>query len=125
MVIGKGMMARAFSLYRSNNNVVVFASGVSNSRESSRKAFFRERNLLRECIATNGNKIIVYFSTWSIYDRMLKETPYVQHKIKMEKIIQRHAGTYLILRLPQVVGKTNNRTLINYFYNIRLVIKIE
>ena len=43
-------------------------------------------------------------------------TPYVQHKLAMEQMVRTHPH-YLILRLPQVAGKTPNpHTLLNYLY---------
>ena len=43
-------------------------------------------------------------------------TPYVQHKLAMEQMVRTHRQ-YLILRLPQVAGKTPNpHTLLNYLY---------
>jgi len=118
MVIGKGMMAKVFSVYETSRNIMIFASGVSDSQEKSEIAFKREEDLLRKCLATAGGMIFIYFSTCSIYDQSLKENPYVQHKIKMEEIIKGNAKKYLIFRLPQVVGKTTNNTLINFLYNM-------
>ncbi|MGR9036963.1 MAG: NAD-dependent epimerase/dehydratase family protein [Gammaproteobacteria bacterium] len=43
-------------------------------------------------------------------------TPYVQHKLSMEKHVARHGG-HLILRLPQLAGRSDNpHTLLNYLY---------
>ena len=46
MIIGNGLIA---NLFRENDreNVVFFASGVSNSLETEKSAFLREENLLR------------------------------------------------------------------------------
>lgn len=117
-VIGNGMMARAFSFYEASPEILVFASGVSNSQEKSRVAFQREEDLLRKCLATSDAMIFVYFSTCSICDQTLKEEEYVKHKLRMEEIIRRQAKKYLIFRLPQAVGKTTNRTLVNYLRNM-------
>ncbi len=118
MVIGNGMIARAFkNLYEHDNKVIIFASGVSNSSETNDSAFNTETQLLLDCLKRNGTKRIVYFSTCSIYDNN-NESPYVRHKKRIEKLIIKNSRNYLIFRLPQVVGKsTNNHTLINHLYN--------
>jgi nucleoside-diphosphate-sugar epimerase len=42
--------------------------------------------------------------------------PYVEHKLAMEALVRAHAG-HLILRLPQVAGRTPNpHTLLNYLH---------
>jgi hypothetical protein len=43
MVVGDGMMTEAFSAFRDNAEVVIFASGVSNSLEIDPAAFHREK----------------------------------------------------------------------------------
>ena len=47
MIIGQGMLAKRFEKY-DNDNIVIFASGVSNSRETSKIMFEKERKLLIE-----------------------------------------------------------------------------
>ena len=111
-------MARAFSFYELSPEVLVFASGISDSQEKSEAAFQREEQLLRKCLATTSDLIFVYFSTCSIYDQTLKESEYVKHKIRMEEVIRRHAKKYLIFRVTQAVGKTTSKTLVNYLFNM-------
>jgi dTDP-4-dehydrorhamnose reductase len=118
MIVGNGMMARAFSSYEMSPEVLVFASGVSDSREKNEAAFHREEYLLREHLAAHNESIFVYFSTCSICDLKLKTSEYVNHKMKMEEIIRSEATKYLIFRLPQAVGKTKSPTLVNYLYNM-------
>ena len=58
--------------------------------------------------------LFLYFGTCSANGSL--DSPYVQHKIKMEKIVAEHPQ-YLILRLPQAAGKTENpHTLLNYIF---------
>jgi len=58
----------------------------------------------------------VYFGTCSVADPDVRNTPYVQHKLAMEQMVSAHQK-YLILRLPQVAGKTPNpHTLLNFLY---------
>lgn len=117
MIIGKGMIAKAFSKYENNMNIIIFASGVSNSTINLDVEFKREHELLLGTIAKYPNETIVYFSTCSVYDPELSKTAYVCHKRKMEKLIQKNCKKYYIFRLPQVVGITTNSTLVNFIVN--------
>jgi nucleoside-diphosphate-sugar epimerase len=115
MVIGNGMLAKAFYSYIKTESVLIYASGVSNSSENSDESFQREISLLENCIKQNPNSLIVYFSTCSISDESLKETKYVQHKKNIEKYIKEKAKKFIVFRLPIVIGNTkNNFTLFNF-----------
>jgi nucleoside-diphosphate-sugar epimerase len=116
MVIGHGMLANTFHSYAKSQDILVFASGVSNSRETNVAAYAREETLLRESLKAHPYTLFIYFSSCSIYDSTLQNSPYVLHKIKMENIIQNKAQKWLILRLPQVVGPTNSPTLVNFLF---------
>jgi nucleoside-diphosphate-sugar epimerase len=113
MIIGNGLIAQSFIRYfGDDSNVIVFASGVSNSREFHSEVFLRERHMLVE--ALNTQQKLLYFSTCSIDDPELQNTPYVMHKKKMEALVCSVRGCY-VFRLPQVVGRTPNpNTLTNY-----------
>jgi nucleoside-diphosphate-sugar epimerase len=115
MIVGNGLLASAFEdSFKEDSKVIVFASGVSNSQEKSEAAFLREKNLLTSVL--EQDKFIIYFSSCSIEDDSLSKAPYVLHKKSMEMLVK-SASNYAILRLPQVVGKTNNpHTLTNYLY---------
>ena len=108
MIIGNGLIA---NLFRENDreNVVFFASGVSNSLETDKSAFLREENLIRNTIKENPNKIFIYFSTCSIYDSSKNGSSYVNHKLKMEQIVEELANQFLILRVSNAVGKGGNQ----------------
>ena len=122
MIIGNGMMASRFSAdYSKNNDVLIFASGVSNSSEKNKAAFEREENLLKQSMDKYAYKTIVYFSTCSIFDPSLAQSPYILHKLKMEELIKISVSRYLICRTSNIVGKKGNpNTLINF-----LIDKIE
>lgn len=116
MIVGNGMIAKAFLKYPMDVNTIIFASGVSNSQEDRHNEFDREFNLLKQHVK-EGNHL-VYFSTTSIYDLSLKETYYVKHKNQMEDYIKSNSKSYNIFRLPIVVGDTANpSTLIKFLYN--------
>jgi len=119
MIIGTGLIAQAFiQHFEDDPNVIIFASGVSNSRENRSQAFLRERQMLIE--ALSFQKMLVYFSTCSVCDPELQTSPYVMHKKEMEVFVAHSAKDYAIFRLPQVVGETPNpNTLTNYLLTFR------
>jgi nucleoside-diphosphate-sugar epimerase len=121
MVIGNGMIAKEFENYRFDDNIVIFASGVSDSTNTDNRAFEREKNLIIETLHSCKEKLFVYFSTCSIDDASMQRSAYVQHKIKMEALIMSYHTPYIVFRLTNPVGKTNNtHTVVNYFIkNIR------
>lgn len=118
MVIGNGLIAEYFNTYKDADDIVIFASGVSNSKEDSIAAFQREESYLLNVLHTYGDKNLIYFGTTSIYDNELFLLPYVQHKIKMENFIALNFKRYSIFRLPEVVGsKGNKSTIVNFLYD--------
>ncbi|MBQ9578688.1 MAG: NAD-dependent dehydratase [Ottowia sp.] len=117
MIVGNGLIATAFRGHDFENspNIVIYASGVSNSKEVRNEAFLREKAMLVDAVASE--KFICYFSTCSINDPEMQGAPYVVHKKQMEALVG-SAKNYAIFRLPQVVGKTPNpHTLTNYIHN--------
>ncbi len=118
MIIGNGIIAKAFSAFKENDEVLIFASGVSNSGNTELRHFDRERNLLLDTIKTYPEKRLVYFSTCSILDPTVNVSPYVSHKLAMEEIVSANAERFLIVRLANIVGHGGNEhTLINYLFN--------
>lgn len=116
MVIGNGLLAYSFTEYQENKNILIFASGVSNSSENNPTAFAREYNLLLDTLKTLENRTLVYLSSCSIQDPSLQDSLYVQHKQTMEHLIIAMASKWYIFRLPQVVGPTNSPTLIHFLF---------
>lgn len=125
MVVGNGMLAKAFSSYIKNENVVIYAAGVSNSSENFEENFQRELKLLEKCIKENANKLIIYFSTCSVNDETLKETKYVQHKSAIESYIKENVGSFIIFRLPIVIGDTKNSFTLFNFLKEKLLLNQE
>ena len=114
MVVGNGLIANAF-LEFDNDDIVFFASGVSNSLETDINQFLREENLIRQTLVENPDKILVYFSTCSIYDSSKTSSPYVNHKLAMEQLVATESARYLVVRVSNAVGKGGNKnTLINF-----------
>ncbi len=117
MVIGSGMIAQRFRDYRERDNVVIFASGVSNSKETRPEPYARERQLVEETLAQAGERLFVYFSTGSINDPTEQGSAYVAHKLAIEELIKSRAANYLLVRASNVVGGPGNpHTVLNYFW---------
>ncbi|MDZ4201178.1 MAG: NAD-dependent epimerase/dehydratase family protein [Gallionella sp.] len=118
MIIGSGLLAQAFApAFSQRDDVCIYAAGVSNSGCNDTREFERERKRLHEALRQMSQAdVFVYFGTCSVIDPDAQDTPYVRHKLAMEQLVAAHSH-YLILRLPQVAGKTPNpHTLLNYLY---------
>lgn len=108
-------MAKRFSPYLADPSVVIFASGVSDSKSIDAAQYLRERNLLKETIGKFPDATLVYFSTCSIYDPYLKDNPYIRHKLEIEKLLAASGNKYLLLRVSNVAGPGGNpKTIFNY-----------
>lgn len=117
MIIGSGILANAVKLY-DKEDVVFFASGVSNSLEKNPAEFEREISLLKSVISQHPDKKLIYFSTCSIYDSSKTDSPYVMHKLAIEKIIAEQCSSFIIFRVGNAVGRGGNpNTLINFLKN--------
>jgi hypothetical protein len=115
MIIGNGMIAKVFKEHFHKENVLIFASGVSNSRETRNSEFIKELNMVRESIVNFPDLLFVYFSSCSIHNG---NTMYSDHKISVENFIIENSKNYLILRLPIVLGKNQNKNqLIGYLFD--------
>lgn len=114
MIVGKGLLARAFEPHFGENpDVIIFASGVSNSLETRRGEFAREEALLRQLL-DGERKRFVYFGSCGVIAAESELTPYMRHKQAMELLVL-STPHGLVLRLPQVVGRTeNSHTLTNF-----------
>ncbi|MEI7911050.1 MAG: NAD-dependent epimerase/dehydratase family protein [Verrucomicrobiota bacterium] len=118
MLIGTGLLAQAFlTPFAQREDVCIYAAGVSNSGCTSSLEFERERKLLTQTLLSQSHVgAFVYFGTCSVRDPVAKNTPYVRHKLAMEHLVAAHPR-HLILRLPQIAGRTPNpHTLLNYLY---------
>jgi nucleoside-diphosphate-sugar epimerase len=115
MVIGNGLMAKTFSDFNNRTDIIVFASGVSNSTEKNYLEFNREHNLLVDTLKKYPDSKFIYFSTCSIEDEAVKKRPYVKHKLQIEDYIKSNSKDFLIFRISNVVGDRGNaKTLMNY-----------
>ncbi|WP_330745027.1 hypothetical protein [Chryseobacterium sp. CP-77] len=117
MIIGNGLIANSLKNIDSEENLF-FASGVSNSLETTSSEFEREFTLLDKCIESNSNHKLIYFSTLSIHDQSKQDSLYVLHKKEIENYIKNKCKNYLILRIGNIVGNGGNpNTLFNFLKN--------
>jgi nucleoside-diphosphate-sugar epimerase len=118
MVVGDGMVAKSFSQFNNRNDVIIFASGVSNSKINISEEFDKELDLLKTTLSENPRKKLVYFSTFNLYDPIERSSPYCVHKLNMEAYIESTVPHYYIFRLGHVVGRsTNQYTILSFLYN--------
>jgi nucleoside-diphosphate-sugar epimerase len=119
MIVGSGLLAKAFAAHAPGlQNVCIYAAGVSNSSCRDTQEFERDRLRLEATITeTDASALLVYFSTCSVRDPWSQDSAYIVHKNLLEDIV-RERERFLIVRLPQIAGKTANpHTLLNYLYN--------
>lgn len=118
MLIGSGLLAQAFMEASSQHeDVCIYAAGVSSSICVDPAEFGRERLRLSDALQKSQRAdAFVYFGTCSVDDPEARLTAYVLHKLGMEQLVRAHPR-HLILRLPQVAGRTPNpHTLLNFLY---------
>jgi nucleoside-diphosphate-sugar epimerase len=119
-IVGKGFIAK--NLFKIKKKIfysgyIVYAAGISNSNTKSKTQLLREIKSFKSFSEINSSKKIIYISTADITNNLKNKSRYVKNKLKIEKMIKKLFKNYVILRLPQIIGKSNNKnTLINYFY---------
>jgi len=120
VIVGRGMMAKAFAAFAGRDDVVIFASGVSDSLEANPQAFHRERELLLQTRAAKPHALIVYFGTCSVHDPDRIDTPYVRHKLQMEALLKDAPDSWLVLRLPLALGPGQRSPTLGNFLHRRI-----
>jgi hypothetical protein len=106
MIVGSGSIAKVLT---DRDDLVFFASGVSNSSCIDEKEYEREFNLLKTIPI---DQHIVYFSNLGIY---YKKDRYTQHKIDVEEYIRNNYKTYTIVRIEVCEWVTTPNTILNVF----------
>jgi len=107
MIVGHGDIA---GVLPDKEDLLFFASGVSDSSCTDQREFGREHDLLAE---QGEERRVVYFSTLSIYE---KDTPYTDHKRDMEHWVREWFPKYCIIRIGNIAWGKNPNTFINYIY---------
>ena len=111
MIVGNGDIASVLHEVDCND-ILLFASGVSNSSCTDEKEFERERMLL---LSQPRNKHLVYFSSLSIY---YSTSRYAAHKYEMECLIRQEFRTSsTIVRIGSITWGMNPHLLINVLRN--------
>lgn len=105
MIIGNGDIASAL---QDKEDLLFFASGVSNSQEARESEYKREVDLL---LNQDKNAHLVYFSSLAVF---YSDSRYAEHKKFMEKLVKENFKIWTILRLGNITWGTNPHTLINY-----------
>jgi len=106
MIIGNGDIA---SVLPERDDLLFFASGVSNSQETRESEYQRERNLLLE---QDRAEHIVYFGSLAVF---YSGTRYAQHKLDMETTVKGEFPKHTIFRIGNITWGINPHTIINYF----------
>ena len=108
MIIGNGNIAKSL---KDRDDLVFFASGVSDSSCINNVEFEREVNLLK---SVNYDVHLVYFSNLKIY---YSKDPYTNHKVMMEDLVKSLFRSYTIVRIEVCAWVNNPTTILNVFKN--------
>lgn len=103
--VGTGDIA---SVLPERDDLLFFASGVSNSGDIPESEYRREIALLSQ---QPRNKRLVYFSSLSVF---YSDSRYARHKRAVEDTIKKYSKYWCIVRLGNINWGTNPHTLINY-----------
>jgi len=110
MIIGNGLLAQAFTEL-DTLDLLIFASGVSDSQCTDKSEYKREMDLLLNSISQFPSNKLIYFSTCDFYDSS-KNSMYMEHKKEIENTIKDTSKRWIIFRLPQIIGKGNKKNLV-------------
>jgi glycosyltransferase involved in cell wall biosynthesis len=110
VLIGNGVIANRFCDYALKSNYLIFAGSINDFAINDDAAFQNEEAALQLALADNPDVPFIYFSSCSILDPEVGETPYVLHKIRMEELLQNQAKFFLIFRLPEVIGLSGDES---------------
>lgn len=114
MVVGNGLIANAFLEYTERDQYIIFASGVSNSKEYRVQEFNKEKSLLMDTAQKHPYKTFIYFSTCAFYDEYFPENQYLIHKKEVEEWIIENVINFMIFRVPQIIGSKNKNQLLGF-----------
>jgi len=89
------------------DDLLFFAAGVSNSRETRESEYKREIDLL---LAQDRKARLVYFSSLCVF---YSDSRYADHKFVVERRIMAKFSHYTILRMGNITWGNNPHTLIN------------
>jgi hypothetical protein len=113
IIIGSGLIATSLAKIDFGREVLILASGVSDSTETRAQEFRREAEIIDSALSQFPSRHVIYCSSCSV--ACAPVSPYIAHKEAMERRIMSVAKAYDIFRLPQVVGVVRNKTLVSHF----------
>jgi UDP-2-acetamido-2,6-beta-L-arabino-hexul-4-ose reductase len=106
VIIGNGNIAK---ILPDSDEIIFFASGVSDSSCTDENKYMRELALLSNL---DRSRHLVYFSNLGVY---YKHDRYTSHKIAMEDFIRNHFNSYTIVRMEVCEWVNNPTTILNVF----------
>lgn len=106
MIIGRGNIAKVL---KDREDLVFFASGVSDSSCVSHEDYEREISMMRN---VDPSSHVVYFSNLGIY---YKDDRYTRHKKYMEGMVKSRFKYYTIVRIEVCEWVNNPTTILNVF----------
>ncbi len=117
MIVGNGLIAQAFKQQESLfENVIIFASGVSNSKNNHKSEYTRELNKIKQY--SNTTLKFIYFSSIHVLDPSQKDKSYFKFKFKVETYIKQNFSNYIIYRLPVIMGNGGYKySLFNFLHD--------
>jgi hypothetical protein len=107
-IIGRGDIA---SVLPERDDLLFFASGISNSQEMRESEYNRETTLL---LLQHRDFHLVYFGSLSIF---YSNTRYTKHKRLMEELVKINFPLHTIIRMGNITWGKNPYTLINFIRN--------
>lgn len=108
MIIGNGNIAKSL-ISKDRDDIIFFASGVSDSSCCDINQFQREFDLLNK---QDYNIHLVYFSNLAIY---YKNDAYTNHKKNMESLVKSKFKSYTIVRIEVCDWVDTPTTILNVF----------
>lgn len=114
MLVGNGLIASVFKDYKENDRYVLFASGVSSSSNTSEEEYTKEKEMIKAHYNTKSK--FIYFSSALLE----KKTRYFNHKREIEEMIAKNMESYIIFRVPNVIGFGGNKNNIFNFFKDKI-----
>jgi len=117
MIIGNGLLASSIKNC-DRDDMLFIAAGVSDSKCTDQREFDREKKLVIELVKEHKDKIVVFFSSFSVSDPVMANSAYVITKLWLEDYVQQNCPRFLIIRLSNLVGQGgNSKNVFNFFVN--------
>lgn len=120
-IVGSGFIAKSFAkknFFFKKKNCILYAAGVSNSLNKDLSLFNKDFKKLKSYRNLSNSFKVIYISSCSVLDKSRNQSVYLKKKIQNENYIKKNFKNYLIVRLPEIIGKNKNKnTLVNFFYN--------